>query len=80
METLYKSIRKGRYAPLPLVYSQYLADLIGLCLARKVDERPSAQKLLSMKIIEKKCEEYGILRSHYSHFKLLKAIKFEDGA
>jgi serine/threonine protein kinase len=80
METLYKSIRKGKYAPLPEPYSQQLADFIALCLVRKVEDRPSAQKLLSLKVIALKCEQYCIVRSQQSQFKLLRAIRFEDGA
>lgn len=79
METLYKSIKKGKYAPLPELYSQQLADFIALCLVRKVEDRPSAEKLLSLKVISIKCEQYGIARSQQSHFKLLRPIRFEDG-
>jgi NIMA (never in mitosis gene a)-related kinase len=79
MESLFKLIRKGKYPPLPSMYSQHLADFIALCLARKVEDRPSAQKLLNLRIVSIKSEEYGIPRSRPCHFKLLKAIKFEDG-
>ena len=79
MESLFKSIRKGKYPPLPSIYSQHLSDFIGLCLARKVDDRPSAQKLLNLKVVSLKSEEFGIPRSRSCHFRLLKAITFEDG-
>jgi serine/threonine protein kinase len=79
METLYKSIRKGKYPSLPSTYSQQLSDFIALCLARKVEDRPSALKLLSLRVVAVKCEEYGIPRSQRSHFRLLKAIRFAEG-
>lgn len=79
MESLYKKIKKGKFKPIPECYSEELSNFITYCLSKKVEDRPSAEKLLKLKFVSKKCEEYNIKKTTQRHyFKLLDAIKYES--
>jgi NIMA (never in mitosis gene a)-related kinase len=56
MESLYKKIKKGKYNPIPEIYSSELSEFIAYCLCKRVEERPSAEKLLNLKFVSKKRE------------------------
>ena len=59
MQVLYSNVMKGEYAPIPLIYSDDLMNVIKLMLVKNPQKRPSAQDLLNNEIILDKIEKYG---------------------
>lgn len=57
MEGLFKAITLGVYPPINTKYSKELAHMIKLMLQQKPKARPSAEKILTSALIQKKVEE-----------------------
>jgi NIMA (never in mitosis gene a)-related kinase len=57
MEGLFKAVTLGVYPPINQKYSKELAHMIKLMLQQKPKSRPSAEKILSSALIQKKVEE-----------------------
>lgn len=57
MEGLFKAVTLGVYPPINTKYSKELAHIIKLMLQQKPKSRPSAEKILSSALIQKKIEE-----------------------
>lgn len=57
MEGLFKSVTLGVYPPINQKYSKELAHMIKLMLQQKPKSRPSAQKIFSSALIQKKIEQ-----------------------
>lgn len=60
MEGLFKSVTLGVYPPINQKYSKELAHIIKLMLQQKPKSRPSADKIFSSALIQKKIEEFEL--------------------
>lgn len=80
IEQLYKKIKKGKYDAVPAQYSAELSEVIAICLNKKVERRLSAEELLSLPSLIRKCAQFGIyLRLPQSDsVKLLNTIKISN--
>jgi NIMA (never in mitosis gene a)-related kinase len=59
MNDLRFSANRGRYAPIPTVYSKELNDLIRLCLQVEDYKRPNVDKLLEHPVVREKLKKAG---------------------
>ena len=57
MEGLFKAVTLGVYPPISSKYSKELAHIIKLMLQQKPKNRPSAEKILSSALIQKKMDQ-----------------------
>ena len=68
MQVLYSNVMKGEYAPIPLIYSDDLMNVIKLMLVKNPQKRPSAQDLLNNEIILDKIEKFGLEDKYEDYF------------
>ncbi|CAD8069512.1 unnamed protein product [Paramecium primaurelia] len=77
MDGLYKSVLRGQYQPIPVIYSQELVQLIKTMMQVHPQNRPDCDKLLQYQYVQKKAKQYGIpLISEDIEDDLLKTIKW----
>ncbi|CAK69897.1 unnamed protein product (macronuclear) [Paramecium tetraurelia] len=77
MDSLYKSVLRGQYQPIPVIYSQELVQLIKSMMQVQPSNRPDSDKLLQFSFIQKKAKLYGIpLINDEIEDDLLKTIKW----
>ncbi|CAD8080082.1 unnamed protein product [Paramecium sonneborni] len=77
MDGLYKSVLRGQYQPIPVIYSQELAQLIKTMMQVHPTNRPDCDKLLQLSYVQKKAKLYAIpLHYEESPHDLLKTIKW----
>lgn len=77
MEGLFKAVTLGVYPPISQKYSKELAHIIKLMLQQKPKSRPSAEKILTSALIQKKIEELHLesLKHETTNNELLKTIR-----
>ncbi|CAK80454.1 unnamed protein product (macronuclear) [Paramecium tetraurelia] len=77
MDGLYKSVLRGQYQPIPIIYSQELVQLIKSMMQVHPANRLDCDKLLQLSILQKKAKEFGIrLITDEIEDDLLKTIKW----
>jgi NIMA (never in mitosis gene a)-related kinase len=77
MEGLFKAVTLGVYPPVNQKYSKELSHMIKLMLQQKPKSRPSAEKILSSALIQKKVEELHLesIKADETNQELMKTIR-----
>lgn len=77
MEGLFKAVTLGVYPPINQKYSKELSHMIKLMLQQKPKSRPSAEKVLSSALIQKKVEELHLesIKADETNQELMKTIR-----
>lgn len=79
MEGLFKSVTLGVYPPINSKYSKELGHIIKLMLQQKPKSRPSAQKIFTSSLVQKKIEELNLINTKMAsqgiNAELLKTIR-----
>lgn len=57
LNTLKRSVLKGRYAPIPRYYNSDLSIILKKCLQVDPNRRPTAQQLLEDPIVKKRVRQ-----------------------
>lgn len=75
LEELYKAVIKGKYDPLPKIYSQELQMIIGIMLQVNPALRPDVYKLLMNPLIMKKIDYSTLSNQEKDSLNMLNTIK-----
>jgi NIMA (never in mitosis gene a)-related kinase 1/4/5 len=75
LEELYKAVTKGKYEPIPRIYSQELGQIIAIMLQVEQSLRPDVSRLLSNPLILRKMDYANIENQDKESLNMLNTIK-----
>ncbi len=75
LEDLYQNVLKGKYEPIPSIYSKELSQVIGIMLQVRTDLRPDVNKLIVNPLIIKKIDYSTLDAKDAENLNMLNTIK-----